>query len=435
MRLVLRKMDFFTFRLELELSVLCLWLCFGMLACTGKPEVNIPDENVMHYPHAMALNGRYLSVSSADFDGKYNFARLVIIDTDSVKRKIDAKEKNNPFAWNDVVKSNMLTDRSIGDLSFSDRFIVFTSRDVNQMTTVAVTNGQLACTDPMQKPSKCASARRITLPESDPFSRVTIKKSASEDLNVVSYTSSDRIDLVQDDGTTLSISHSFHIHDWMSHVNNADDLKKQRFVTRKMQVVYGNDPARAKVYFLVEQHRKKYQLNSKPKAVFILAVNVARLIVDNKLAATDLSSWNLLSIASLASAQDFFVNEKQNEEIIVLGRMPEMIYKIDTRRNFLADSKVLCRGTTLMAVDVDQDLIVVPCSADNRVAAFSARTLELKALSPVLGRGPSVAVIDHPHRLIYCSFGEEGFVAVLDDEKLNYLGHIFDKAPINREGS
>jgi hypothetical protein len=93
----------------------------------------------------------------------------------------------------------------------------------------------------------------------------------------------------------------------------------------------------------------------------------------------------------------------------------------------------VCTGATSMAVDPSSDTLVIPCFADNRVAAFSMDSLNVKAMSKVIGRGPTFVLIDKTTGYFFCTLSD-GTVAILDD-KLNYLGHLFDKAPLNRIGS
>lgn len=138
-------------------------------------------------------------------------------------------------------------------------------------------------------------------------------------------------------------------------------------------------------------------------------------------------------LLGVASAHDFYLDEAQNH-LYLLGRIPESLYKIDLARKTLLNKSPVCTEATKMAVSQIKDSLVIPCFKDNRVSLYTLSSLTLSNVTPVIGRGPSYCVIDEPHGLVYCTFTVEGIMVIFDD-RLNYQGYIFNKAPRNQMGS
>lgn len=409
----------------------------SLWSCTSKPDERLPDERVMHFPNAMAQNGRYLAVGSSAADGKYHFGRMAVLDTSAIKRIITNDEPHEPIAWGSVVTSNFLIPQETGQIYFSDSFTVMASRENNKLIAIPVSNGASKCNGTHSKAESCDSASSLELFAYDPFAILNLEDKPSEENLLVSYLSSDQIDLLKLEKAkgknALSFHKSFNAIDWLRGKVEADVVKNQRLITRKLAVSFKNDANRSKAYFLLEQHPQKFTTPTRPKASYIVAIKASDLVGNNVISEPKVELWNLQDLASISGVQDFYIDEVKNEAY-VLSRVPEALYKLDLSARSIIEVASVCTGATSFAVNPTDDQIVMPCFMDNRVASFSMTTLHAKATSKILGRGPSFVVIDASNGLIYCTFSNEGILAILD-AKLNLLGHIFDKAPINRIGS
>jgi hypothetical protein len=282
----------------------------------------------------------------------------------------------------------------------------------------------------------CKGAHVFTLFEQDPYAIKAIINNAQEELLLVSYLSSDRIDLIKIDKNSQNgaqLVKSFHAHEWISGQTASKSLKDQRIITRKIETGFKDDLRNAKVYFLLEQHPKKISTLEQAEASYIVVIKISDLIGAPS-AIVPVDFLNLAEPFSIVGAQDFYLDDAR-DEAIVLGRVPEMLYKIDlSRKSLIGTSSRMCKGATSMAVSMDKDFIVIPCIKDNRVATFSLSSLSPQYTSEIVGRGPSYVVIDERNNLIYCSYNNDGIVAIFD-YTLDFLGHIFKRAPSNRKGS
>jgi len=410
----------------------------GFLGCTANLTVNIPPEQVMHYPFSMALEGKTLAIGSASLDKEYDFGRLVTVNTNTVKQVIDGKNKKDPIDWNKVITSNILIPPKISLISFVKGYISFASGYDSELLVLPIRNGAFTCADPSMNAASCPGAKTLTLPALDPYSITELAGgSSAEKMLLVSYLSSDRIDIVklgaQSSLDDMTIKKSFFVkEDGLGHKLDVAVLKNQRIITRKVGISTKDDGAESKAYFLVEQHGTTVNVLTKAKAAYLIAIKVSDLLAP-KISDSMIELWQLSDLFGISGVQDFFVDENQ-KVAYVLARIPETIYKIDLTQSSLLESKVACTGAAMMAANKDKGFIVVPCFLDNRVAAFSMASLELTAVSKVIPRGPAFALVDGENSLIYCSFSTGGFVGILD-EKLNMLGHLFNKAPENRQGS
>lgn len=415
---------------------LLMLLGFGVIgSCTSKPDERLPDEKVMHFPLAMAQNGQYLAVSSSSADQKYHFGRMVVLDTSAIKRVIMNNEPHEPIAWGSVVTSNVLIPQETGQIYFSDNYVVTASRENNKLIAMPVNNGVSKCNDPHLKAEACQSASMLELFAYDPFAITNLNEGPAEENLLVSYLSSDRIDLVRIDKSktkdALTLQKSFNAMDWLRGKIDADTIKNQRLITRKMAVSFKNDPSLSKTYFLLEQHRQKVTTASRPKASYLVAINTSDLLAASAVSESKVMLWNLAEQASIAGVHDFYIDEGKNEAY-VLAHIPEALFKFDLNLKTIIEVAAVCSGATSFAVSPSDDQIVIPCFTDNRVASFSMASLSAKATSKVLGRGPAFVVI--ANGFIFCTLSNDGILAILDD-KLNVVGHIFNKAPINRIGS
>ncbi len=407
-------------------------------SCTSKPEERMPGEKVMHFPSYMAQFGSYLAVSSSSADARYHSARMVVLDTTAIKQVISSGEAHEPIEWDKIVRSNFLIPMETGEIYFSDSYLVTAGRENSQLIAMPITNGVSKCTDPSAKVDTCANASTLTLPAYDPFSLVGVTEQSNEEQLLVGYLSSDRIDIVKIDKSktkdVLSIPKSFNAMDFVRSKLDADTIKNQRIITRKIVVTAKNDSNLSKVYFLLEQHSQKISVPTKPKASFLVAIKTSDLLSNSVLTDQKIEVWNLNDLAAVAGATDFAINSTKNEAY-VLARVPEALFKIDLTKSSVSEVATICLGATSMAVDEASDTIALPCFTSNRVTAFSMDTLKVKATSKVIGRGPSFVVIDKTTGYIFCTLSNDGIVAILEDVTLNYLGHVFDKAPLNRIGS
>lgn len=391
----------------------------------------------MHFPSVMALRGSHLAIASSSADGKYFAGRFVIVDMAAALQSIASNDPHEPIAWDKVVRSNAMIPQETGEIYFSDSHVVFAGRQNSQLIAMPVTKGVAPCNDFATKAENCGNASSLMLSEYDPFALVGIVENASEERILASYLSSDRLDMITIDKTkinnALSITKSFHALELVSQKVDAATLRNQRMVTRKMFVTELHDPARAKVYFLVEQHSQKIQTPTKPKTTFLVAIKVNDLIANSTLTDQNIELWDLNNLASIAGAQDFFVDDA-TKEVYVLARLPEALYKIDLTQKTPVEIAPVCTGATSMAINPADDTIVVPCFTENRLTAFSMKTLAVKNTTKVLGRGPSSVIIDKTSGTIFCTLTQDGIVAILD-KNFTYIGHLFDKAPLNRIGS
>jgi hypothetical protein len=412
------------------LTTFFLVVVLGIISCTSTPNERTPPDGVMHYPHTMALFDHYLAVSSTDADGKYDSGRLVVLDTNAIKAAIDGGGSKEPIPWGHVVKSNLLIPPQVGDISYSDYSLVFSSLQSSVLLSLPITDGIVKCNSPFNQAALCPDARSLKLVDYDPWSLLRIAENANEDFIIASYLSSDRIDVIKLDktaGTGLTYLKSFKTLDWISRKVDAKIIKNQRLVTRKLLL-----PSKggSKVYFLIEQHPQKIQTDERPKHSYIVAVKVSDLMAETTISNLDL--WDLSEIAQITGVRDFFVDESVNLAF-VLGSLPEALYKLDLNQKAMIETSPVCVKASSMAVNSTWGLIFIPCFDDNKVVSYSTTTLNLKSSSRT-GRGPGFCVTDERNRLVYCTLYVDG-ILVIFDEQLAIRGYVFDKAPTNRMGS
>lgn len=397
----------------------------------------MPDERVMHFPGAMAQFGSHLAIGSSAADGKYHLGRMVVVDTAAVKQSIGANEEHAPVAWEKVVRSNVLIPQETGEIHFSDSYVVTAGREDSQLIAIPVSNGVSPCNDVHAKLDQCAGASILNLGNYDPFALVGLSEKPSEEFILASFLSSDRIDVIKLDKNkskdALSVHKSFNAIDFVRPKIDAATLKNQRILTRKMVVTAKSDPLLSKVYFLLEQHSQKIPTSAKPKLSFLVGIRTSDLLANSVLTDSKIELWNLNDVGTIAGVQDLFIDDAKNEAY-VLARVPEALFKIDLAHKSLIEVASICTEATSMALSPADDMIVIPCFKENRITSLSMKSLTIKATSKVLGRGPTFVVIDKTTGYIFCSFSSDGIVAILDD-KLNYVGHLFNKAPSNRVGS
>lgn len=410
---------------------LLLWIFLGMISCTSQPDGRIPPERTVHFPFALALKEKTLLLATNSSDGKYDFGRLLSLNTTAIKSAIDAKNKTALKDFKTVVTSNLLIPGEVSEFSFSDKFIAFASRETNSVISLPVTAGTQKCNKPFEQAEACPNARSIKLSENDPFALASISEGASEEFIMASYLSSSRLELLKITANALKIEKNFDAAEWLR--LGGDMPSSRRVITKKIFVTRKNDPAQARAHFLFEQHLNLVATLVKPRSSFLVSIKVSDLLGSAAITKSMIESISLGDNFSILGAQDVYIDESLNEAVI-LGRIPEALFRIDLSTKSVIATNVVCTGATSIAVNKDLDLIVVPCFKDNRLKSYSLSTLEPKGSSMVIGRGPVFAVIDQDNKLIYCSLNTDGTVVVLD-LLLNDLGEIFNRAPSSRTGS
>lgn len=409
--------------------LMLLWLMvLGIIACTSKTDVRIPPFDVMHFPFTMALSGKYLAVSSASTDGKYDYGRLVVLDTVAIKKAIDAKNTNKePIAWQDIVMSNFLVSPEVGEIIFSNDVAAFVSQQSGVLTAIPIdANGKADCASTETKAEMCRDARVLPMvADEDPFGIQNMPKGS--DTFLVSYLNSDRIDLVKIDKSKIELLKSFKGYEWARKKVKIKDIEKQRLVTKKIYI----SAADAKVYFLFNRYKAKNKDLSEPKGSYIVAISEGDLMAPS-LGDDKIDLWDLAELASIDNSQDLYVDKT---EAYLLTN--ESLYKIELKpknKPKLINNTLSCTKPISMAVSNAKNLIVVPCFKDNQVVSYDMPTLSIKNTSEVVGRGPAYCVIDDDKSYIYCTYYNDGTLAIFD-MYLKYLGHAFNRAPFNRVGS
>lgn len=408
----------------------------NFLSCTSKDDARIPDETVMHFPYSMALSGKYLATASTAADGKYDVGRLVIMDTSSIKSAASGGART-PISWQQVVVSNILVPQDIGEILFVDDYLAFASRQNSKLVAMPVKNGILPCSGADAYATSCDQASTVDLPELDPFTVVNAFSDSRELKFLVSYLSADRIDVMRIDKTKtsnfLEKGRELNGLALLSLKINADNLRDQRIITKKIQVTFKNDLTQSKTYFLFERHPARSQGITRPKAIYLVSIDTRNVMADSAIDQSMIEVWDLSEIGSISGAVDFFVDEKSSF-LYVLSNVPETLYKLDLTQRNIVETSVVCTAATMMAVDSADDTIAIPCYKDNRLITYSLSTLQLKTASHVIGRGPAYTVIDPVNEFFYTTLIDDGILAIFN-KKLEKLGHIFKKAPINRTGS
>jgi hypothetical protein len=428
-------MDIALLNLCLTVRFLVVLSCCLVSACTSKPESRMPEEKVIHFPSSLALSpdGKTLVIGSSAADGKYDFGRLISVATKSIKTALDGADTKEPIDWSKVVATNLLIPQEIGELNYSDRFLTFASFENNLLMALPVTAGALNCNGPEKGAQSCPGASTLAMSEHDPFAIKSMQVGATDESLLVSYLSSDRIDMVKINSGAMMNTKSFNALDWLTVKLPDKSFKNRRVITKKIHISFKNDLARSKAYFLLEEHPKKNQTITRAKASYLVAILVKDLVAQAPIVDSMIELWDFFDQFSIASVQDLFIDDGQSH-IYLLARIPESLFKINLNTKELMDVNVVCTGARSMVVSTAKDSLIVPCFAENRVALYTLSPFRLKQSSGFVGRGPSACVVDEAHALVYCTFSKDGTLVIFDD-KLSYRGYIFPKAPNNRIGS
>jgi hypothetical protein len=401
---------------------ICSILILG--ACTSKPEVKKPEERVMHYPSLLALSpdDETLLVASSNLDDKYDRARLISISRSKIKNALAQNDTKNPLPWSSVVTANTMIGADIGGLNISMQYISFVTRQNNQLVTLPVP----LCNKPKEYIDSCPKLSSLELHEHDPFS-IDQFGPGNEHL-IISYLMASRIDIMNLQEPVLP-----------NKTVDAQSLLKEKMPNHKFdKYIIGinkifiskkNDLSQAKAYFLINEIPKNAVSPVYAKASYLLAINMSHLLGNQAITASMIDLIDLTDKFAIASAQDLHIDDNKGQAY-VLSRIPQALYLIDLTKNELLKTGVACNGATSIAMG--NDFLVVPCFTENLIAMYSL-DLDLINTSPY-GRGPLQCVIDKAHDLIFCTISEDGILAIYD-KKLGILGHVFDKAPLNRMGS
>lgn len=408
-------------------------------SCTSPESEKIPPEQVMHYPYGLSLKDNILAISSTSTDGKYSHGRLVTVDAKAIKAIVSGNEPAMPIDWSKVVLTNVLTPLDVGKIVISKNAITFAERQQGSIISIPADSGGTLCKDPFMRAEKCPDSTRLSFfesaPEQDTFGLEPLSLSDDKDTFLVSYLSFDGIDVVSLDKTgdrAMGKVRHFSGADLLRANLDAKALQKRRAVTKAMAVSFLNDSAKSKVYLLLELHYEKNLLLNSPRSLHLLSIKVSDLLADN-LELSKIESLDLTKTFNILGVRDLFIDEAK-EQAVLLATSPASLFKIDLAKKTVIKTNTVCVNAASMAVNKAKDLVVVPCSSDEQLMSFSLSGLDTKSSSDMVGRLPSYAVIDEANELVYCSFYVDGTVGIFD-LKLKYLGHLFNKAPINRSGS
>jgi len=410
-----------------------------LLNCSG-PQKSLPGAQVMHFPFAMAIKGDRLLVSSENSDGKYGYGRLVSLDTKAIHNELKNLKPEETIPWENVVKSNVLIPPGGGPISFEDQIIIFASGANNTLYSAI----EPLCNEPSQIITSCAQSASLELSENDPYALAILQQQPKQDYFLVSYLSSGRIDLVELDkkpkSPMLRALKSFYVD------NLVDDKLKGDFFTKKVMVSKpGTKDAR--VFLLLERKPSKEYIHArqdskstfklaslqKNMGAFLLSFDLKKLLEKDTITSADVSVVDLQELFGVYLAQDFYINDVDNTATI-LARSPEVLIKIHLEQKTLLEKQLVCRGAGSMAVNPNLDRIFIPCFSDNRVISLKLSSLALMGASGIHGRGPAFAAVDEAHKVVFVSYNTDGKVGIFDFD-MNYLGHVFQPAPINRVGS
>jgi hypothetical protein len=331
-----------------------------------------------------------------------------------------------------LVTTNVLIPEEAGEISF-DRFLTVASRANNQL--ISLKAGALtACNKPELQAKDCPEAQTLTLRENDPFSLKIIHSTSNEEYLLVTYLSSGWLDVINIQNS-MKIHRSFNAESFLAQKITQKKRASFRIITRKTTISFKDDLTKARAYFLFEQHPKNASTLARVRAAFLVSIKVNDLINANTITESMADILNLSELFDIGGVQDLYIDETNNN-VILLAREPSgFLYKIDlSKQKLMSTGSVGCMGAGSMAVSSAKNMILIPCLKDNKIAHFSLSSLRLQNVSPIYGRGPSYIVIDELHNLIYCTYYHGQFVAILD-EKLKLLGRLFDKAENFRIGS
>lgn len=401
-----------------------------MANCTSETKERIPGIDVMHYPFSMAINGDTLFVTSQS-DGQYSNGRMISLYTNAIEQTLTknaGKELLLPF--NDIVTSNTLIPRDAGLIALTKDRVFFASRETGALVAVLRQGNGFSCSNPYKKLESCAEASFLEMAAADPYSIDLMNQDEREDKLIVTYLSSDRLDVVVHDrskkGNALRPLKHFFGADLVREKLDAKDIANSRLITRKVFVANKADPSLTKVYFLLELYGAKSSALIQSKNAFIVAVLASDLLQDKRLQSADIELWNLNKLFNIKGAQDFYVDEA-GVTAYLLARIPESLFKIDLKSTGNYENQPVCIGASSLAVTTDHDRLFIPCFKDNKVISFRMSSLRLDNATGFYGRGPSFIAIDEKNKKIFVSYNLDNKVGILDYD-LNYLGDIFNQA-------
>jgi hypothetical protein len=365
---------------------------------------------------------------SSQSDDRYDFGRLVAINNAKISNALTKADKD-PIPWNSVVSANMLIPRDAGPLLLNDQYVVFASRMDEHLYLVPRAANTLDCNNPEQSIVDCAAVRSLKLSERDPYSLASFSKGK---YFIASYLMSDKLELIGLGNTgakdLLSLK-QISGENLLKIAAGDKAVKKVRLITRQVRITDPDDDTKARVYVLMEKYSSKSSVNINSKAALVLSFLVKDLISKPVLAKTDIEFMDLKELYDIDGAQDIYVTK---DNIYLLARVPEQLYKIDLVKKDEFVYKPMCSGATSLAVENGH--IFIPCFSDNKVISLAMSSFLITKESGYLGRGPAMVVPNQANQRIFVSINNDGIVAILDYD-LKPLGHLFKRAAKNSMGS
>lgn len=400
-------------------------------ACTSMDQERIPGEEVMHFPFSMLIKDHHLLVSSQSSDRKYSFGRLAAIDTRAVAQALKDDKTPRKLPYKKVVTANTLIARDSGLLGSND-YIVFASRQNNFLYAVLRDQQGFRCNEPMKELRECPDARELKLDGDEPFSLEIIKTKNNEEKILVTYLSSDRLDLIDISSSSLTKASNRRVKDIIKDKLGDDEVEKYRFTTRKVIAVNADDYDKARLYFLFEKYKEKKSASMSIKGNYLASIKLSDYLEHGENSGL-FTVIDLKKSYGINSSVDIHVDE-QEDFAYVLARIPESLFKIDLRSKASFTRRPVCTGVGMLAVSRSMNRIFLPCFNDNKIISLGMTMLDPVGVTDYQGRGPAYISIDDVHKRIFVSYNLDGKVAIFD-LNLALEGHIFNEAKQNSLGS
>jgi hypothetical protein len=407
---------------------LCPTLVF-LFGCTSKPLERIPSEKTLHFPFTMAMAGSYIIAGSSSADNKDSFGRMILLDSDAVKAQL---AQSSQLDWNTVVKANALIKRDLSEIVVAGGDnIFFATREANDLHGLKInqSNG-FGCASIDSQVSDCHNASHYSLDKQDPFSMLTFTKSGQTYL-LISYLTSDDLDLLQFDTTqsppVFKKLKSFYARDFVKEPLGQYLASDDHLITRKLFMDKANDGS---IFMLLEHYENNKKASESSIGAYLVELSSGDLLAAKTKPAS--TFYDLKTQFALYAAHDFFVDTNKNA--YVLGRVPEILFKIDLAKKSLIKRTAVCAEASMMAYSSTENLIVVPCFQDNRVTAYTASELKLLRNVGPFARGPVFALIDDVRKLIYVSLNLSDTIGIFD-LKLNVKGFLPHEPSWTSEGT
>lgn len=389
------------------------------MACTSEPKLMMPGSQLMPFPTLLNLANEQLIVFGTNADERYGFGKMATIDTRALGTELAAKKLDEPLNYSRLVKSEILIP-SFAAASTVNQDLFFIAKANGSLNVMPLTNqGLFSCRFEQKSLKDCPQAKAIKLPDYDPLTFFI------EDQHILfSYWDSSYVDVALYQNGNLSWQNKIDLAQLISKKFNLS-LSQHEIVIAKKIV---KDAKNNIIYFLAERRvRPKISAQRIPNGVFLLGINVADLYREKIEDAHD-SSLNLGQSFNIVGADDFAFGDMG--QVLVLASKPAAIFKINMANNTLIESSTVCRMAANMSVSLTNNQIVLPCFQENKLASFTITPLAPDISSGIYGQAPAFTLIDESKNYVYASYFVDGRVLVFD-LKLNYLGHVFKKTPLN----